>query len=898
MVFERFSQQRLDELLELHPISPQGRNFLDKALAEPSRNVQGTRRNLVSDLPCPKMWGNAQAESWSAENALTLEHIFNANIIGYTNQVPPIELLYKGKNNHTVRSRYTGDCLCFDSKRGIVLEEWKPASDRGLLEEKYPGKFLRLETGEYSSAPITEVLTQWGIQFAVRFSDEVSPIATRNRRFLFPYLQPGASQTYVSRLPTLLSMLADMQFRTYTDLIDSGIDVDTLNWAIATGYVYIDFDSALISTESSALLVFRYRETLEAWQLAVRPDGCRPTSNVPTPHERLRPGDVFLFDGKRLTVSMEGATAVYAVDDSQQHVTIDLGVLASAIRGGKVVLPTQSSREVVVSRFSNSSPASLVRAIKRVQILEALDKGEPIPFEDQYSASTQRKWRQAIRDGETHGLSPVESLLDFVDKRGFNGTHIDPEFSLILNEWIKTELEDDKNKSAHSIYYDLKGRAEESGFKMIACSSFYERVAKIRSVKSIRASQGFKTAYQLEPSFWMLDQNTPVHCERALELVHLDSTLLDIELRSSLSGEVIGRPWLTLAICAASRRIVGMYLSFRPPSYLSSLMVLADIVQRFGRIPDAVIHDWGSEFKAKDWKNALTSLFIARHTRPKSSPRFGSVIERIFGITMKEFIDNVAGNTKLRKNVRQITPQSDPTTHSGLYLADLYQGLEEYFFNIYDNRKHPATLQPPRAFYEASCISHGFRLHRLKRYEDILSILMPTAKGRARVIDPARGMFVNYRYYGHPLLTDLSLKGGNAVVKPIPFDPGSVLIFLKGNWVVCKSKLDDELNHAPDFVRRCLYEEWLFEQRLVRLSYDGSRMKLRKLLNELNQKALDNKEYWKNRELHELVSVSDFSLPVAGPAESKAFNRLNDLMGSALANAMRSTSVGKLVEES
>lgn len=589
MAFERFTQERLKDLLAIHSLSQQGMKFLENALAAPSRNVQGTRRNVVSDLPCPKMWGNAQAESWSAENALTLEHIFNFDIIGYTNQVPPIELLYKGKNNHTIRSRYTGDCLCFDSRRGIVLEEWKPASDRGLLEEKYPGKYLRLETGEYSSAPISDVLAPWGIQFVVRFSDEVSSIATRNRRFLYTYLQPSASQTYVSRLPSLLSMFADIQFRSYADLIDSGIDVDTLNWAIATGHVHINFDSALISTESSAVLVFRHRETLEAWRLAVRPDGSRPTPKVSSPHEKLRPGDVFLFDGKRLTVSMEGATAIYAVDDSRQHVTIGLELLANALREGKVVLPTPVTISQVASRFVSASPASLQRAIKRTQILELLDKGETIAVVDHYSASTQRRWRRAIREGESQGMSPVESLLDFTEERGFSGSHIDSEFSTILNEWIKTELEDEKNKSANSIFYDLKARAEAAGYKMIASSSYYERVAKIRSVSTIRASQGFKTAYQLEPSFWMLEQNTPVHCERALELVHLDSTLLDIELRSSLSGEVIGRPWLTLAICAAARRVVGVHLSFKPPSYLSTMMVLADIIQRFGRLPDAVI---------------------------------------------------------------------------------------------------------------------------------------------------------------------------------------------------------------------------------------------------------------------------------------------------------------------
>src|SRR5690606_37680574 len=127
-------------------------------------------------------------------------------------------------------------------------------------------------------------------------------------------------------------------------------------------------------------------------------------------------------------------------------------------------------------------------------------------------------------------------------------------------------------------------------------------------------------------------------------------------------------------------KTVGMHLSFFPPSYLSSMMLLADIVQRCGRLPDAIIHDWGSEFKAKDWKQALTSLSITRHVRPKSCPRFGAVLERMFGVVTQELRDNLAGNTKIRKNGRQVRRGSDACAHSGLWLAGLYDGLEEFFF--------------------------------------------------------------------------------------------------------------------------------------------------------------------------------------------------------------------------
>ena len=378
MPFERFSREHLESCLSRHPVTPHGRQFLESALEAPSRNAQGTTRNVVSDLPCPKMWGNAQAESWSAENPFTQAHIFNPDIIGYTNQVPPIELHYKGRNGRTVRSPYRGDCLSFSTEQGVVLEEWKPASDRGQLEEKFPGKYQRLESGEYTSIPISAVVNPLGIKFVVRFSDEISSTAQRNRRFLFSYLQPSAAKTYAPRLPAVLSMFSETTCRTYADMIESGADLDTLNWAIATSHLHVDFDGALLSNESALVNVFRHAETLRAWQMAIRPDGTHPPKVASDQQVELRPGDVFLFDGRRLTVTMDGTTAIYALDERRQYVTIDLKQLASAIRAGKVVVPTVSRAVSSASRFWRASPIALSRAIKRSEILQAQDRGEPV----------------------------------------------------------------------------------------------------------------------------------------------------------------------------------------------------------------------------------------------------------------------------------------------------------------------------------------------------------------------------------------------------------------------------------------------------------------------------------------------------------------------------------------
>jgi hypothetical protein len=78
--------------------------------------------------------------------------------------------------------------------------------------------------------------------------------------------------------------------------------------------------------------------------------------------------------------------------------------------------------------------------------------------------------------------------------------------------------------------------------------------------------------------------------------VDLAASPLDIELRSSSTGRLLGRPWLTLLIDAYSRRILALYLTFDAPSYRSCMMALRICVQRCARFPQAIVVDGGKEF--------------------------------------------------------------------------------------------------------------------------------------------------------------------------------------------------------------------------------------------------------------------------------------------------------------
>nr|WP_281291284.1 hypothetical protein [Hyella patelloides] len=158
-------------------------------------------------------------------------------------------------------------------------------------------------------------------------------------------------------------------------------------------------------------------------------------------------------------------------------------------------------------------------------------------------------------------------------------------------------------------------------------------------------------------------------------MCHLDHTQLDIELVSSKTQAILGRPWVTFVSDAYSRRILALYLTFDPPSYRSCMMVMRDCVRRSGRFPQCLVVDGGKEFSSIYFERLLAMYECTSKTRPGGKPRFGSVCERLFGTANTMFIHNLAGNTQITKNSRQVTTAVNPRRHAVWTLESLYQYL-------------------------------------------------------------------------------------------------------------------------------------------------------------------------------------------------------------------------------
>jgi putative transposase len=129
--------------------------------------------------------------------------------------------------------------------------------------------------------------------------------------------------------------------------------------------------------------------------------------------------------------------------------------------------------------------------------------------------------------------------------------------------------------------------------------------------------------------------------------------------------------WVTFAVDAYSRRLLGLYLSFDPPAYRAGMMVLRACVRRHQRFPQSIVVDGGPEFRSVSCERLLARYYCTKKTRPRAHPRFGSVIERLFGTTNTAFMHTLPGNTQATVSPRTLTTAVDPKRLAVWPLPDL-----------------------------------------------------------------------------------------------------------------------------------------------------------------------------------------------------------------------------------
>ncbi len=761
-------------------------------VSEPIRRVGGGGNNVCGRYPSQKMGRTIQFESHKVELPAIEEYESSIDVLEYYDQPLKLTLSYESKSGRRIVCSHVPDFFVMrQSSSGF--EEWKSEARLKVLAQSQPHRYCQSASGDWYSPPADKSVEALGVYYRLRTDREINWTLHRNRQFLRSYLNQG--YIVAEEIITALQVaVANTPGITLTELIQVARDgsVDDIHTLIATRQLYVDLEHELLA-EPDHVHLFQDSHIGEAYAVVKPCHSTTTTRNLQILN--IAVGKDLSWDGKILTILQRGTTQIVLRGESGL-IQLNYDEFSRLVHQGSITgltsLESSTKDTVCWEQIRQASPRDLEIANKHYRIIEPYLQGQSSSGSS-VPERTIRYWKAKFRTAqETYGWGYI-GLLPHQSAKGNRKSRLPLESWEFIDHIIERYYETLKQQGKLAVYGILLREWEktELAHPCPCYRTFCLRIQQRAGYEQTRRRQGKRAAYPQTEVYHELKLTTPRHGDRPFEICHIDHTELDIELVCIRTGRSLGRPWATVLMDAFSRRILAIYLSFDSPSYRSCMMVLRLCVQRFGQFPETLVVDNRAEFGSIYFETLLAAFECTKKQRPPASPRFGSLIERLFGTTNTEFFYNLRGNTQASKLVRQITKSNDPKRLAVWTLAELYEQFCCYGYEVYDQKEHPALGQSPREAFLGGIAQSGNRSQRHIVYDENFRIftLPSTPKGKAKV-QLGEGVTINcLRYWSvDDSFRQPSVEGSQVPVRYDPFDMGIAYAYVNGQWVRCISE--------------------------------------------------------------------------------------------------------------
>lgn len=786
-VFAQWCQQR--------GLAPATQAYLAQLRAAPPvRRVQGRAQNVSGTYASRKMGLTIQFESHTVELWAIYTMEYDAQVVEYFDQPATLTLTYQSPAGGSVVVSHTPDFLVL-RQDGVGFEEWKHEERLRTLAVSHPGRYQRAATGGWACPPGEAAAAQLGLSYQVRSSASLHPTYIRNLIFLEDYFF-----THHVAPDTAAQLLAAVEAQpglSLTTLLHNSSPgaVDTVYALIARGRLYVDLCACPLK-EHRQVHLYPDQTTAEAHTLLqASPPPLpfeTPREQVAMPHlEALAPNTPLLWDGRQWTVVNVGNTLTTLLSEEGTPLQLETRFFLQLVKTQTIMVlapaqPPGGLAPEVQQHLAAAGPAALDVANRRFRLVEAYRQRQ----RDVYAGTptrTIRDWVARFHDAEARYGCGYLGLLPQTAARGNRTPRVSEAARRLLDDTITTLYARSKQQHAQAVYVAYQDACRTEAIAPLSKRTFYRRVRAHTGPALTTQRQGARAAYAAQPWYWELTPATPRHGDRPWEIVHLDHTQLDIELVSSF-GTPLGRPWATFMVDAYSRRVLACYLTFDPPSYRTAMMALRVCVRRHGRLPQTLVVDGGKEFHSRYFESVLACYYCTKKARPWAQPRYGAVIERLFGTTTTAFLHNLLGNTQASKVPRHMTLAVDPKRQAVWQLPDLYTFLCTWAYEIYDQREHPALGHSPREAWAIGLTVGGARLHRQIAYDETFRLAtLPSPPRGTALVHPSRGITVHYLSYWHEAFRLPDVARTRVPVRYDPFDISVVYAYVQAHWVECVS---------------------------------------------------------------------------------------------------------------
>lgn len=204
---------------------------------------------------------------------------------------------------------------------------------------------------------------------------------------------------------------------------------------------------------------------------------------------------------------------------------------------------------------------------------------------------------------------------------------------------------------------------------------------------------------------------------RILEIAEIDHTPIDLEVRCSRTGLVLGTPWLTLVIDSYSRMILGYHMAFDPPCVQSVVKAIEHSINpkvyltekypmvsgdwpAFGKMATLVC-DNGAEFHAHELEKIALNIGFIIQFCPSRTPYFKGKIERAIGTMNAGLFHDIPGTTFSNYQDRG---DYESESKAALTFETLNAVVHKWIVDIYHQSLHRGINETPQKRWNRSAL--------------------------------------------------------------------------------------------------------------------------------------------------------------------------------------------------
>ena len=756
--------------------------------SEPVRSRQSRVGNWTGRYASDKMERTVQFESRTPEFLAVVSYEHDDKVLEYYDQPSKIEMRYVAKSGRPVAFWHTPDFFVLYGD-GAGWEEWKPEEKLIELAESMPNRYQRDEQGHWRCPPGEEYAERYGLSYKVRSTADLHPVYVRNLQFLEDYLRDPDLHVDDAALKRMRELFAEEPVITLKELLEH-VEAQHIYSALLLRHLYVDLKAAPFA-DSEYVHIFRDEEVGHAYLILTESPYRPPGSSLE--EMKIGIGQGVVWDGRAWTIYNSGDTSIAMRSERDDWVEIKREEFHALVSQGKITQPIQKGHAHIggvtdkeLDVLAKANTQDYREGNERHRLFQRYRAGET-PEQVGTPYRTLRDWDAKYEDARREYGHGYIGLLTKYHRAGNPQLKLPEDSFKAMMEYIENDYETDRQKPIVHSHGQMVKYCKANGIHPASYKTYCKAIKKRKGYEQTLKRKGRRAAYQEEVPYLYLEQTTPRHGDFPWHIGHLDHFRPDIQLVSSRTGKVLGKPWASVMTDANSRWPLAVYLTYDPPSRRSDMMVIRECVRRHERLPQILVVDAGSDFNSTYFEALLAFHNITKFERPPAEPRAGSVEERLFGTTKTGFIDNVLGNTKALKNPREMTRSVDPRRKATWTLAAFYRRLCQWFYDVYSNNYHTALERTPREEYEAGIILSGVRPYRDVTYnQKFLMQSLPTSdSGEELLVHYHRGVQVHYEFYWSQKFADGDVVGTKVEVRIDPFDVSRVFAFVKGEWTQC-----------------------------------------------------------------------------------------------------------------